>query len=87
MIIKADIKMFSSNQNLLDKIKNGDAPWMMLQAELKKALASSIEDRDKIAYETVPKFMNETFGINKWKGEKKTSKTDPSKTTTYLLII
>jgi hypothetical protein len=71
----------------LEKISQGEAPWMTLQYEIMKALPDNIEDKNQVAYDSVPKFMNEIYGQYKWKTVRKEKKSDPSKTTPYFQIL
>ena len=84
--IAAAIKRVKEKKLLIDQINSGNAPWMMLQVEIQNALPENIEDKSQVAFETVPKFMNEVFGKANWTRIKKESKKDPSKTTTYFQI-
>jgi hypothetical protein len=87
LYIAAAIKRVRENKNLLDKISKGEAVWMTLQSEIQKALPSNIEDKSQVAYDSVPKFMDEVYGKGKWKTVRKEMKSDPSKTTPYFQII
>jgi hypothetical protein len=87
LYIAAAIKRVRENKNLLDKISKGEALWMTLQSEIQKALPSNIEDKSQVAYDSVPKFMDEVYGKGKWKTVRKEMKSDPSKTTPYFQII
>lgn len=83
LYVKAAFKRVKENSDLMNKISHNEAHWMLLQSAIEKALPSNLEDKSKIAYENVPKFMNENFGEGKWKTVKKQRKSDSNKTTTY----
>jgi len=87
LYIGAALKRVGENAPLIEKIRNGEAYWMMVQSEISKALPSNIEDRNQVAYNCVIRFMNEKFGKGKWNTIRKERKTDPSKTTPYFQII
>lgn len=87
LYVAAAIKRVRENKGLLEKISKGEALWMTLQSQIMKALPDNIEDKSKVAYDSVPKFMNEVYGQDKWKTVRKEMKSDPSKTTPYFQII
>src|SRR5690606_26098196 len=87
LYVAAAIKRVRENKGLLEKISKGEALWMTLQSEIMKALADNIENKSQVAYDSVPKFMNEVYGQDKWKTVRKEMKSDPSRTTPYFQII
>lgn len=87
LYVSAAIKRVRENKTLLENISKGEARWMALQAEIEKALPGNIEDKSQVAYDSVPKFMNEVYGQDKWKTVRKEMKSDPSRTTPYFQIL
>lgn len=87
LYVAAAIKRVRENNALLEKISKGEALWMTLQSEIMKALPNNIEDKNQVAYDSVPKFMNAVYGKDKWKTVRKEMKSDPSRTTPYFQIL
>lgn len=87
LYVAAAIKRVRQNKGLFEKISKGEALWMTLQSEIMKALPDNIENKSQVAYDSVPKFMNEVYGQDKWKTVRKEMKSDPSRTTPYFQII
>lgn len=87
LYVTAALKRVRENQTLLEKITKGEAVWMALQSEIMNSLPASIENKKQVAYDSVPKFMDDVFGKGKWRTIKKEMKSDPSRTTPYFQII
>jgi uncharacterized protein len=87
LFVRAAIKRVKEDKLLLNSIAKEEIRWMTLQSRLEEQLPASIEDKKQVAYESVPKFMNEVYGEKKWKTIKKEMKSDPSRTTPYFQII
>lgn len=86
MNIKSAFKKVISNKDLMNKLENNNVHWMLLKTTIKDALPTSIQNREELAQDCVPRFMNERFGEGKWTTERKPSKSDSNKTTSYLVI-
>lgn len=84
--VKSAFKSVFENREVMDKLKSNSAPWMHLQKALLNALPKDLQDKDKLAFEYVPRFMNEKFGVGKWKTEKRPSASKAGSNTTYLVI-
>jgi hypothetical protein len=83
---KKAFKKVKADNVLMEKIKAGNAHWMLLKTKILEALPLDLQDRDKLSQEYVPRFMNENFGVGKWTTEKRQSKSNPNSMTTYLII-
>jgi hypothetical protein len=83
---KQAFKKVKSDNSTMEKIKAGNAHWMLLKTKILEALPSDLQDRDKLAQEYVPRFMNENFGKDKWTTERRPGKTNPNSTTTYIIM-
>jgi hypothetical protein len=64
-------------------IERGGRPWMAIQSELLSRL-NDLRNADRLAYENVPRVLNEMFGEDGWKTEKR-PKRSGSGTTTWVL--
>ncbi len=87
MYIASAIQKTRQISALISKIRQGNAPWKAIVQALEDNLPKTLENRNEIAYDCVPRFLNEEFGEGKWKGTKKDSKSTPGKTTSYIEII
>lgn len=83
----AAIKRVKSNSILINTIKEGNSPWMALQNALQVELPEKLENRSKIAFETVKQFMDEVFGKGRWTTLKREKKSDPTKMVSYFKIL
>jgi hypothetical protein len=50
--------------------KDTGMPWRGVQEALKEGLPDSADDRDQLAYNLVPRALNEIFGAEKWESYK-----------------
>lgn len=86
MYIKSAFKKVQSNSGLMKKLKENNAHWMLLKTEIENALSDDLQNKTDLAQECVSRFMNEQFGANKWTTERRPSKSNPDKTTAYLIM-
>jgi hypothetical protein len=86
LYLKSAFKKVKANSTLIEKIKAGNSPWMELKAAIINALPEDIEDKDQLAYINLPRFMDEIFGVKKWKTTKRPSKANPEKLVSYLEV-
>jgi DNA helicase HerA-like ATPase len=86
LFIEAAIRRVRENKQLISNITEGKSPWMALQVALESELPEKLENKSQVAYDIVPKFMDEVFGNGRWTTVKKERKNDPTKTTSYLEI-
>lgn len=56
------IQALKAADDLLQRIENGGVAYGSVKAFLKESLPETLEDRDTLAYELVPKALNEIFG-------------------------
>jgi hypothetical protein len=84
----AAIKAIRSDEQFLKKLRLYGVPWRGVQERLKEELPELLSDRDKIAYDLVPKAMDAVFGQQEtvWKTERRPSKRG-SGYTTWIVII
>lgn len=85
---KAAINDFSSDDQLLSKLKSDGVPWRGVQERLKESLPKQLDDRNDIAYRLVPKAMDIVFGKQNtaWKTEKRPSKSGKGSTTWIVIL-
>jgi uncharacterized protein len=86
--ISAAIEQLRANSELIDKIKRGGVPWMSIISFLKGALPTFIDEREreKMAYNNTRKAMDEIFGDGNWENDRRPSKSQPGKMTTWIVI-
>ncbi len=84
----ATIEAFKNDHDFLGRLKQYGIPWRGVQEQLKDSLPDVLSDRDKIAYQLVPKAMSALFGEQEvgWTTEKRPSKSG-SKPTTWVVVI
>jgi hypothetical protein len=82
--IKDAIAAVVSRAELKRQIEEGGRPWMAIQAPLEEQLRN-FRDANKLAFENVPRVLDEMFGRDKWRTEKR-AKRSGSGTTTWVLV-
>ncbi len=84
----ATIEAFKNDHDFLGRLNQYGIPWRGVQEQLKNSLPDVLSDRDKIAYQLVPKAMSALFGEQEvgWTTEKRPSKSG-SKPTTWVVVI
>jgi len=84
----ATIEAFKNDHDFIGRLKQYGIPWRGVQEQLKGSLPDVLSDRDKIAYQLVPKAMSALFGEQEvgWTTEKRPSKSG-SKPTTWVVVI
>lgn len=77
------IETFKADNELLQRLRNFGVPWRGVQENLKEKLPETLEERDRVAYDLVPKAMTAVFGKQDvgWMTEKRASKSGDGKTT------
>jgi hypothetical protein len=81
------IQRVGQNGELLKRIRATGIPWRGVLEELKKQLPQDYDDRDRLANELVPEFMNRNFGPKKWKTDRKPSKSKPGAMTVWVFAV
>jgi hypothetical protein len=83
----AAIARVAGDKQFIDRIHGNGIPWAGLVEALEKALPAVLDDRNKIAYELVPQFLNQTFGERGkgWDSEKRPKKSGSGMTTWVVL--
>lgn len=86
---RAAIAGLKQEKKLLDDIRARGTPWMGVQVALTKSLPTQLDNREEIAYRLVVRAMTEVFGPQneKWRTEKRPSKSKPNTTTTYVVLM
>jgi len=86
--VSAAIEQLRANSELIDKIKRNGVPWMSIISFLKGALPTFIDEREreKMAYNNTRKSMDEIFGDGNWENDRRPSKSQPGKMTTWIVI-
>lgn len=84
--IKSAFKSVKANQQVMAKIQENKAHWMLLKSAIADALPNDLQNKDQLSQEWVSRFMNEVFGIGKWSTERRPSISRPGSMTTYLVI-
>lgn len=85
MYIKSAFKKVEADTSVINKLDSNNAHWMLLQKAILDALPQELKDRNQLAYDNVPKFMNMHWGDNKWKTEKRPSVSKPGSMTVYIV--
>lgn len=83
------IQNLKSDETFLKKLRENGYTWRGVQENLKSSLPDVLIDRDKIAYNLVPKAMTAIFGNQGtgWDTERRPSKSKSGKKTTWVVII
>lgn len=86
--VSAAIEQLRANSELVDKINRYGVPWMSVISFLKGALPPFIDEREreKMAYNNTRRAMDEIFGEGKWENERRPSKSQPGKMTTWIVV-
>jgi len=84
---RAAIKKVATDKQFIDRVRSLGIPWMGIIDALEKALPELLDDRNTIAYNLVPQFLEETFGERGkgWDSEKRPKKSG-SGTTTWVVV-
>ncbi len=69
--IAAAIGELRKDNEILGKIRSSGWPWKGVQVRLAKALPDVVHDREQLAYQIVPRAMNEILGKERWKTERR----------------
>lgn len=72
----------------LDEIKTRGKPWKGVIEYFKQKLPQTIDisERDTIAGENMKLLLNSVFGEGKWHGDKRPMKSNPTQTTTWVVL-
>lgn len=85
MFLKKAFQHVESKHDVIEKLNSNKSPWMLVVATIEEALPEELQDRNKLAYDNVPKFLNGHFGENKWTTERRPSASKPGGTTVYIV--
>jgi DNA helicase HerA-like ATPase len=65
------ISHLKGKRDVMDRLgKDSGMPWRGVQEALKEGLPITIDDRDQMAYNLVPRALNEVFGSERWESYK-----------------
>jgi hypothetical protein len=83
----AAIEKVSSDAQFMQRIRNNGMPWKGVVTALEEALPDVLDDRNNIAYNLVPQFLQETFGERDkaWETENRPRKHGPG-TTVWVIV-
>lgn len=81
------IQRAGQNGELLRRIREVGIPWRGVLEELKKQLPEDYDDRDRLANELVPEFLNRSFGEKGWKTDRRPSKSKRGAMTVWVLAV
>lgn len=84
--IQSAFKTVKANKSLMKKLNSSELHWMGLKSAIAEALPEDLQDKEQLAQEFVPRFMNDEFGEKKWTTEKRPSKSKQGGFTSYLII-
>jgi len=86
--VTSAISLLKNNVFFIDRIRRNGSPWWGVQVELIEALPDYIDkkERQQIAYNILPRAMNEIFGEGMWDTERRPKPGDPSKLTTWVIV-
>lgn len=81
------IEKFKTDKEILHRLRNFGVPWRGVQENLKEKLPETLEERERVAYDLVPKAMTAVFGKQDvgWMTEKRASKSGHGQTTWILI--
>lgn len=82
----AALEAFSSDREFLGRVRRGGVPWKGVLERLKEDLPDVMSDRDRVAYDLVPKALNAVFGEDGWETEKRPSKSKAGGFTTWVVV-
>lgn len=68
------LKKVQSDSDLVRALQAGNATWGVVWYKLRDALSDSIEDRDELASQLVPEFLDGLLGKGGWHTEKRLTK-------------
>jgi hypothetical protein len=86
MYFKNAFTKINGDETLISQIVSGECSWITLQKKIAELLPDDLQGKDDLAYNWLPRLMNEKFGQNKWSTIKRPRKTDPTKTLSYLAV-
>ena len=77
------IEIIAGDKIFINKLISQGFPWRGIQERIKEELPTDLAERDKVAYNLVPKSMEIIFGKqnHKWSAEKRASKSGTGFTT------
>jgi len=87
--IAAAIQALQKDNNFLSRLKSQGIPHMGIQEAIRKELPGVINESERkdIAYQNVNKVLDIILGKEKWKYEKRPSKSKPGSTTTWIVAV
>jgi hypothetical protein len=77
------IDELQADSGFVTRLREWGVPWRAVKEEILKQLPETLDRRDDIAYQNVPRALDALLGPGHWKSEKRTSKQDPSRVTTW----
>ncbi len=80
------IQKLKNQVDFIQKMQAGGLPWRGVQAKLEALLPDTMQDREKQAFNLVKLALDEIYGKNGWKTERRPSKSKPGGFTTWVVI-
>jgi uncharacterized protein len=84
--IRNAIRRLQNDQTFTTRVRASGIPWKGVIEKIKDELPKFMTDRDNLAYQNVPRAMNEIFGEGRWKTERRPSKSRPGEFTKWILL-
>ena len=75
----------AADGELLRKIEKNGLPWMGVRKALEDALPDILEDRGDLAHNNTSRAMDEILGAGGWDTERRDSKSQPGRQTTWIV--
>lgn len=86
--ISSAINSLKNDIFYIEQLRQNGKPWADVQNKLKDALPDIIDPNERwdIAFQNIKRALNDIFGENNWDTEKRPKKSDPTKTTTWIIV-
>jgi len=84
--VRSAIRLLQSDKIFGATMKGGGVPWKGVIEKLKAGLPDLMTDSEKIAHQSVPRAMNEIFGVGGWKTERRPSKSREGQFTSWIVL-
>lgn len=84
--MKAAIHKTRQDRELIERIREYGVTWKGVLEAIKANLPEILDNREKIAYDCVARFLNEVFGEGRWETVKKPSKNQQGALTTWVVV-
>lgn len=79
------VRQVAGDGRLRERIETSGIPWRGVMSELESAFPGEVEDPINLAYRLVPDVLNAMFGEGSWHTEGRPSKSQPGKSTRWVV--